>query len=209
MQFKVLFMDSQAKPLEDLRDIKRMMERSSRFISLSGWSGISAGLCALAGAWLADKEISGRTYSQLELERRLLLIASAVFVSALALAFLFTYRRARINGLPMWDSTARRLLLNTMVPITVGGLFIMGMMYHDVTRFISPACLVFYGLALVHASKYTLGEVRYLGYAEITLGLLNLWILDKSLLIWAIGFGVLHIVYGVWMWLKYERRPSK
>lgn len=206
-------MESQTQPLEALKDIKRMMERSSRFISLSGWSGIAAGLCALAGAWLANKEIEkfGHSFSEnrrisvIELEKNLLMIAAGVFVSALLLAFLFTYRRARLNKLPVWDTTARRLLLNTMIPICVGGLFIIGMLYNDVDMFVAPACLVFYGLALVHASKYTLGEVRYLGYAEMALGILNLWMLDKSLLLWALGFGICHIIYGALMWWKYER----
>ncbi|HMF73610.1 MAG TPA: hypothetical protein VK616_19150, partial [Flavitalea sp.] len=152
--------------LEALQDIKKMMERSSRFISLSGFSGISAGLCAFVGAWLGWKEIQNfkqgtGNYSDqrsvLELEKALITIASGVLIAALILAFLFTYRRARKNNLSVWDLTARRLMINTLVPLATGGLFIMGLMYHGATAFVGPACLVFYGLALVNGSKYTLG----------------------------------------------------
>jgi len=201
--------------LEALQDIKKMMERSSRFISLSGFSGISAGLCAFVGAWLGWKEIQNfkqgtGNYSDqrsvLELEKALITIASGVLIAALILAFLFTYRRARKNNLSVWDLTARRLMINTLVPLATGGLFIMGLMYHGATAFVGPACLVFYGLALVNGSKYTLGEIRYLGYGEIILGLLNLWMLGYSLVFWTIGFGGLHIFYGIIMWWKYDRK---
>jgi len=207
-------MDHQHQPLEALQDIKRLMERSSRFISLSGWSGIAAGVCALAGAWLAQREIKGfgnrigeysEYHSLLRLEINLLRIAVIVFICALLLAYLFTYRRARKNKLPLWDVTTRRLLINTMIPVVVGGMFIIGMLYNDVSSFVAPACLVFYGLGLVNGSKYTLGEIRYVGYGEIILGIINLWMLEHSLLLWAIGFGVLHIIYGIVMWWKYER----
>lgn len=200
--------------LAALQDIKKMMERSSRFISLSGFSGIAAGVCALVGAWLGWKELEKfrlgeGAYSTegaiLELEKTLITIASGVFLSALVLAFLFTYRRARKNNLSVWDITARRLMINTIIPLAAGGLFIMGMMYHGVTAFVGPACLVFYGLALVNGSKYTLGEIRYIGYGEIILGLINLWMIGYSLIFWTIGFGFLHIFYGLVMWWKYDR----
>jgi hypothetical protein len=201
--------------LEALHDIKKMMERSSRFISLSGISGIAAGVCALVGAWLGWQEIEKFKHGEgayagqrsvLELEKSLIGIASGVFVSALVLAFIFTYRRARKKQLPVWDLTARRLMLNTMLPLAAGGIFIMGLMYHGATAFVGPACLVFYGLALVNGSKYTLGEIRYIGYGEIILGSINLWMLSYSLVFWTIGFGFLHIFYGIVMWMKYDRK---
>jgi hypothetical protein len=201
--------------LDTLQDIKRMMERSSKFISLSGLSGIAAGVCALVGAWLGRNEIRAFVAKEgkyaeggavLSLEKSLMLIAAGVFVGALLLAFLFTYRRARKNGYSVWDRTARRLMINTMIPLVSGGLFIMGLMYHGATIFVGPACLVFYGLALVNGSKYTLGEIRYIGYGDVILGLIALWFPGYSLLLWTIGFGFLHIFYGVVMWWKYDRK---
>ena len=79
------------------------------------------------------------------------------------------------------------------------------MLQHNDWRFVAPACLVFYGLALVNASKYTLTDIRYLGYCEIIVGLLNMQWIGQGLYFWAFGFGVLHIVYGILMWWKYER----
>ena len=106
----------------------------------------------------------------------------------------------------MWGTTTRRLFWNTAIPLAVGGIFLLRMMEQGEYRFISAGCLIFYGLALVNASKYTLGEVRYLGYGQILLGIIALWQIGYGLQFWAMGFGVLHIVYGVAMWYKYERK---
>ena len=57
----------------------------------------------------------------------------------------------------------------------------------------------------VNASKYTLNDIRYLGLTEIFLGLVALVFLEYSLLFWAIGFGLVHIIYGIVMYYKYER----
>ena len=214
-------MDSQHQPLETLQDIKRIMERSSRFISLSGWSGISAGICALVGAWVAhlrlgsfvvrgtrtlgEYETGGSTGNSGDLFFDLLLIAIITFIAAFISAFFFTYIRSRRNGVPLWDRTVQRLAWNTILPMVVGGIVILRALEFGYYELVAPGCLIFYGLALVNASKYTLGEVRYLGYGQIILGILNLWIINEGLYFWAAGFGVLHIVYGVMMWWKYER----
>ncbi|WP_246228355.1 hypothetical protein [Paraflavitalea devenefica] len=213
-------MDSQHQPLETLQDIKRMMERSSRFISLSGWSGISAGICALMGAWAAYLRLkgflvyhSGRTHQGIYAEESasynlfidLMIIAAITFAAALISAFFFTYIRTRRNGVPMWDRTVQRLAWNTILPMAVGGIVILRALELGYYEMVAPGCLIFYGLALVNASKYTLGEVRYLGYGQIILGILNLWIINEGLYFWAAGFGILHIVYGAVMWWKYER----
>jgi hypothetical protein len=215
LYYKVLFMENKNESLETLRDIKRIMERSSRFISLSGLSGISAGLCALAGAWFAYDHIyeyynqfgqqgySGNEFSDLKLS--LLVIAAAVLAAALIFSLYFTNRRARQNKQKLWDHTSKRLLMNLVLPLLAGGLFILAMLQQNEWRFVAPACLIFYGLALVNAGKYTLNEVRYLGLLEILLGLINTQYIGYGLYFWAAGFGVLHIIYGVVMWWKYEK----
>ena len=216
-------MENQVHGLETLQDIRSMMEKSSRFISLSGWSGIAAGICALIGAGLAYPEIvayrvakSGtelvdplRDYSAGDshdrLEQKLIIIAAVVFITAFISAFLFTYFRSRKTGIPIWGGSARRLMWNTVLPMVTGGLVILKMLELGYYELIAPCCLIFYGLALVNGSKYTLGEVKYLGYGQVVLGIMNLWLLGYGLYFWAAGFGILHIIYGILMWWKYER----
>lgn len=209
-------MSEQHQPLETLQDIKRIMERSSRFISLSGWSGISAGVCALVAAFVtADRincwkigdclftRLSG--YEAVNLRQDLILIGSVTFVVAFILAFFFTYYRSRKNNTPVWNATVRRLMWSVMGPLIAGGLFLYRMMQLHQYELVAPGCLIFYGLALINASKYTLGEIRYLGYGQVLVGLINLWLIGYGLHFWTLGFGVLHIIYGIVMWYKYER----
>jgi hypothetical protein len=201
--------------LETLQDIKRMMERSSRFISLSGLSGVSAGICALIGAYFAHDWIE--TYMRTAasenfpadlrdgFETRMLLLAAGVLIAALATSTWFTWRKARKSQLPIWDHASKRLAVNMAIPLAAGGFFVLGLLNHSGWNYVAPSCLVFYGLALVNASKYTLTDIRYLGLLEILLGCICMYFPHEGLYFWAVGFGVLHIVYGLIMWWKYER----
>jgi hypothetical protein len=206
-------MSTQVSGLDTLQDIRKMMEKSSRFISLSGWSGIAAGSSALAGAWLALERI--RLYYDNEygtssrcidcLKADLIKIAAGIFIAALVGAFIFTFIRSKKEGVAIWGNCARRLLWNTLLPMLAGGIFVLRLIQHQQYDLIASSSLIFYGLALVNGSRYTLGEIMYLGYAEIITGLVCLWLPRYGIYCWAFGFGFLHIVYGVAMWWKYER----
>lgn len=205
--------------LDTLKDIKQMMERSSRFISLSGLSGIAAGICAMIGAWFAYGIISGnhrhKEYSNyypdiISLRQfmgyALFQIALLTLIAAFALALIFTWIKSRKNKVAIWGTSSKRLMWNVAVPLIAGGIFLLRMIQLGYFGMIAPGCLIFYGIALINASKYTLGEVRYLGYCQVILGLINCWFLGYGLYFWTIGFGVLHIIYGAMMWWKHERK---
>ena len=217
-------MNTQHEPLQELRHIKKMMERSSRFISLSGLSGISAGICALVGAWFANEiiERSGgpalkgriyeRDYSIDTLHEfmgsKLFNIAAITLIAALFFAFLFTYLRSKKNNIAIWGTASRRLLTAVAIPMIAGGIYLLREIQVGNYGLIAPGCLIFYGLALVNGSKYTLDEVRYLGYGQIVLGIINCWLPGYGVYFWATGFGLLHIIYGILMWYKYERTTA-
>ena len=214
-------MSNHQTPINTLQDIKQMMERSSRFISLSGWSGIAAGTCALVGAYFGHIALKRNYYSVSTSNQdensyfpfllrqlfsdRLFHIALVTFITAFISAFVFTYLRSRKNNTPIWSITARRLLINVCIPMITGGIYLLKLIENGTYGLIAPGCLIFYGLALINGSKYTLGEIRYLGYCEIILGIISCWFIGWGLYFWAIGFGLLHIIYGTVMWYKYER----
>ena len=216
MCLKVLFMSVQNQHLDTLQDIRRMMKRSSKYLSLSGLSGIAAGCWALVGAYFAYDWITeyynnyGDAYSGAafqKLKSSLLLLAAAVLAAAIMSAFFFTWRRASKNKLPLWDHTTKSLTINMLIPLVTGGLLILAMLRYNEWRFVGSLSLIFYGLALVNASKYTLNEIMYLGLSQIVLGLINTQYIVYSLYFWALGFGLLHIIYGFAMWWKNERHP--
>lgn len=211
-------MHEQEQQLEALQDIRRLMHRSSKFLSLSGLSGIAAGFWALVGCYLAYNWINnyyegysehgfvGLAFQKLKLS--LMLLAAAVLAAALVSAFYFTWRRAARNRMPLWDHTSRMLMINMLIPLVTGGLMILALLRYNDWRFVVSMSLVFYGLALVNGSKYTLSEIRYLGILEIILGLVSTQFIGYGLYFWAVGFGVLHIIYGFIMWWKNERTPE-
>ena len=206
--------------LQTLSEIRSLMERSSRFISLSGLSGIFAGIFALLGATAAYLYLKiglfSRSYYTYATDDRgsikmdfitfFFTDAILVLVFSLIFGFYFTRRNARKKGLKVWDKTAERLFGNFIIPLVTGGLFCLVLLYHHLVYLIAPCTLIFYGLALLNASKYTLHEVRYLGISEVLLGLISSIYIGFGLLFWAIGFGILHIVYGTVMYFKYENR---
>jgi hypothetical protein len=196
-----------SKYADDLREIRDMMERSSRFISLSGWSGISAGLIALAGSYYAYSYIlpSRSLYDKIANNEPVDLLITAIIVLVLAVSagLFFTQRRARLHNEKIWTANTRRLLINLAIPLVTGGIVCLILFFNGNLVLVAPLTLIFYGLSLVNASKYTLSEVRSLGLLEIVLGVASLMAPAYGLLLWALGFGVLHILYGILMKNKY------
>ncbi len=199
--------------LQDLTEIRSLMERSSRFISLSGLSGIFAGTFALIGAYFAYSrlmhEAQNIPYQNLTfyspIVRFLLLDGALVLGFSLLASIYFSARQAKKKGLKIWDSSSKRLLINTLIPLATGGLFCL-ILFQHAPQLIDSATLLFYGLALLNASKYTFDNVKYLGYIQIGLGLISGLVNDwhLGLLFWALGFGVCHIIYGIVMYREYK-----
>lgn len=212
-------MENERDQLTELGDIKRIMERSSRFLSLSGLSGVAAGICGLAGAFFAQMAIlhyatAAKQGGDLQLSAhaltgRLVWIAVFTLAAAVLLAIFFTARTARRSGLPLWDAASRRLVINLLIPLAAGGIFIVVMAGDGEYRYLAATSLLFYGLALINAGKYTLTDIRFLGLLETAAGIICLFFPGYGLYFWAFGFGALHLIYGVLMWNKYERNMGQ
>lgn len=217
-------MPAELDPLAQLTEIRALMERSSRFLSLSGLAGVGAGVVALAGAgvghwWLGTHYGAGpyggpsgfpafTTASAAERAAALpflLTLAGAMIGLSLLVAFFFTRRRAAQTGRLLWDGPARRLSVSLVAPLVAGGLFCLALYWRGAVSLVVPGLLLFYGLALLSASKYTLDEIRSLGYVQVTLGLVAVLLPGLGLVLFAAGFGVGHIAYGLRMYNRYER----
>ncbi len=201
--------EDQLKALSEMRDL---MNRSSRFLSLSGLSGICAGVFALIGAvvaWQYLYAIDDDLYGNLPVPTRFYTFffvdAGFVLFFSLIAGWYFSNRRAKKAGVPLLDETALRMLVNLFIPLATGGLFCIALLYYGIVGLIAPATLIFYGLALLNASKYTVKDIRFLGICQIILGLISTMFIFHGLIFWALGFGLLHIIYGTVLYYKYER----
>jgi uncharacterized membrane protein YgdD (TMEM256/DUF423 family) len=197
------------KYLKDIQDIKQMMSQSTQFISLSGLSGILAGVYALIGSYIVNSLLEQNKYDVVIIEgltfKLIVLTALVVLLLSLITAFIMTKQKAKKVGEKVWNAAAKRLLINFCIPLFTGGIFAILLLRHEIYGLIAPITLIFYGLACLNASKYTLKDVRYLGITEIVLGLIAVEFSGYGLYFWVLGFGICHIVYGALMYFKYDR----
>jgi hypothetical protein len=199
--------------LQDISEIKQLMNKSSKFLSLSGLSGVFAGIYALIGAYLAhiliqDRLVIARPYTneQASLLIQLLLLAFAIMVLSVLTALYFSYNKARKNNEKMWDVGSKNLLMSFLLPLITGGIFALILIIRQYYGLLSGVTLIFYGLALINASKYTYGTIYYLGISEVLIGLTAVAVPGYGIYFWAIGFGIFHIIYGLIMYYKFDRK---
>ena len=200
--------------IRDIAEMRSMMERTSKFMSLSGLSGIMAGIYALAGAYIAYDYFDFNTYAVLNNTEtvisspgllKVVLVAFSVLILSIGTAIFLSRRKADSNGEKLWNASARRLVINMSVPLITGGLLILIMILKGMIGFVAPFTLIFYGLALYNSSKFTYEEMRSLGLIQVMLGLISSFFVEYGLLFWALGFGIFHIIYGIYMHYRYER----
>lgn len=193
----------------DIAAIRHMMERSSKFLSLSGWAGVMAGLYALGGAWLAYDQFNFNpaepAYPAILMPMQLIVLAVVILILALGTAVVLSHRKAVKRNERIWNTASRRMLLQMAFPLVAGGLFALILISKDLVGLLTPVTLLFYGLSLVCAGSFTYKEIRFLGIMEILLGLAGACYTAYGLLFWAIGFGLLHILTGVYLHYKYEQ----
>jgi hypothetical protein len=202
------------KPEEELAEIKSMMERSTRFLSLSGLSGVLAGLYAFAAAGLAWYWIyfpcsswgaGAVTLSFREILNRLLLLGLATLIAAVSTAYFLSKKKGSNSSQLFWTPASKRFLQALFLPVALGGFFCFALLHEQAFGLIPAATLIFYGIGLVQSAQFTLGEIKNLGFTQLALGLIAAFFPDFGLLCWALGFGAFHVVYGALMYFRHER----
>ncbi len=199
------------KYIDDLKEIKDTLSRATRFISLSGLSGVSTGITALIGALVAYQTVFKNNdyliYNAVEISNEslwyLLLVSVGTLILSIGCAIFFTTIKTRKQNQSIWNIQVKRLLLNLSIPLIAGGLLCLMFLLKGFIGFLCPLTLIFYGLALINGSKYTLTEIRNLGIIEILLGLIAFQFINYGILFWALGFGVFQIIYGLIVQKKY------
>lgn len=196
--------------LKDISDIKSLMNRSSRFISLSGLSGILAGIYALIGAtiayWLVTTSVRGYLILDGTIFKLCVLILALIAILSIMTAIYLSTKKAKKHGEKIWDAASKRLVINFIVPLIVGGLYILAILNQEKYGQTAALMLIFYGLALINASKYSIGDIQYLGFIEVVLGLICAVLPGYGFWLWVIGFGIMHIIYGTYMHFKYDKQ---
>jgi fumarate reductase subunit D len=202
------------KPENELAEIKSMMERSTRFLSLSGLSGVLAGIYALIGATVAyywiyfpNPPFGFRTtiIDDAAVFAKLIMLALLILALSLVSAYFLSQKKSQRLSTNLWTPAGRRFLQALFIPVLIGGIFCLALVLRGYLIVVAPSTLIFYGLALINASQFTLSDIKYLGFGELILGLISAFFPGYGLITWAIGFGILHVIYGSMMYYKYDR----
>ncbi len=218
-------MNDNLNPLESIQEIKSYMQKSSRFLSLSGWSGIWVGTCGIISGLIAiyllnQSNISPINYNYYgegyksegfyslkeTLRFKLLIVAIVTFMVAIAGGFFFSAQKAKKDGVIFFNHVFKRMFVNFSIPLITGGLVCLAFIRYNLIILIAPSTLVFYGLALLMVARDTLDEIKKLALFEILLGVLSFFFLRHNVIFWIIGFGFLHVIYGIIMWNKYDKK---
>lgn len=194
---------------EDIKVIRELMEKSTKFLSFNGLSIVFAGGFALAGAGIAHSILNGTAGN--EWQRNILLLADALLVFFLSVCVItyFCWKKARARQESLFSSTTRRAAYSLLLPLLAGGVFSLVFLYRGDVAVVCASTLIFYGLGVTNASKYTFPELQYLGISEVVLGLLSLFFIGSGIYFWAAGFGVCHIIFGFIMYFRYEKNNNK
>lgn len=199
-------MKEQNQHLDHLQEIKKLMEKSSKSGSLSGIAGIIIGILAISGVSLTyyflDKSPFEPGYFLIEREKFdvLVLIAFIVLFLSLVTGAVMAVKKDTWN-----DLATKKLLFNLFIPLIVGGIYSITLYYQGLFGWIAPVTMIFYGLGLFSAGKFSMPEIQFLGIIFSALGLFATFLIDYGLLIWGFGFGFLHLIFGIIIYLKYEK----
>jgi len=191
--------------IRDISQMRSMMERSTKFFSLSGVAGVVAGIYALIGAFIVWRVFDFDLGNHNAVLLKLIGLAAVVLLLAIGTAFFLSYKKANRRREKFWNATSRRFAINMAVPLLAGGLLILILLSKDLIGLALASTLIFYGLALYTASKFTYEEVRSMGLVQVLLGLAAAYLEEYGLLFWTLGFGVVNIIYGIYLHYRYER----
>ena len=196
---KYFYMDKN-KALESVNEIKELMEKSSKFVSLSGITAVMAGVYSFVGAYVV-----GRVFNSEASLAEMVVVASLVLMVSVITACVLSVYKAKKTGTKLFSRLTYRTAWNFSLPLLVGGLFCIALLLHENYGVISSVMLLFYGLSLVNVSKFTYSNVAWLGYAFLALGIVDCFFEGHALMFWTIGFGGFHLLYGILFYLQYER----
>lgn len=207
-------MKSPQDAVDHLDHIRSIMERSTTFMSLTGLSGVMAGIFGLLttaviayglGTAFFDDTAKMHLANNAELRYMIVGVAAAALFVTLATAVTLTVRKARSKGLSVWDKVTQRFAVHLFLPLSAGGLFTIALALDGQLDFVCPAMLLFFGLSLLNASRFVQCDMFWLGTAEVALGLVASFVPTLGLILWGAGFGLATLIYGTLMYYKYER----
>jgi hypothetical protein len=191
---------------ENLRVIRQTMERSTKYSTLSGLSGVLIGLAAIAGV-LATNWLTGDAPPGASVYRHpsaLALVWVSVLVMAVAIDFACNKRRAARVGKHVVSPLGAHIVLAALPAFLAGGVLTLFFYQHALLYYVWGVWMLSYGLAISAVGLFSVKPVLALGAAFVLAGAVTLLLpLPYHLYMMALTFGGFHIGYGVVMARKH------
>ena len=184
-----------SRAADHLRYIRETMERAAEFTAVPGWGGVTIGLTALAAALLASRQATPRAWVAVWLAEAFVAVAIAAPAAA---------TKARRANSSLFSGPGRKFVLSFAPPIIVGGLLTVAMYNLGVIAALPGVWLLLYGTAIVTGGAFSVRAVPIMGLCLMALGGFALFApASWGNLFMAAGFGLGHIVFGLWIALRY------
>ena len=179
---------------ENLRVIRQVMERSTKYSTLSGLSGVLVGLTAIVGV-AATRSVRDIYDHPL----RLALIWLIVLAVAVGIDFVRNKRRAARVGKQVVSPLGAHILVAALPAFFAGAVLTAFFALHHLLFYVWGAWMLCYGLAICAVGLFSVRPVSYLGMAFALAGALTLFLqAPDPLAMMALTFGGFHIAYGLW-----------
>lgn len=175
--------------MDNLRFIRETMEAAGTFTAVSGWGQVVIGVTAICAAVLASRETTPSNW---------VLVWAAEAILALLISVWFMYNKAKTASLPLLTSSARKLLFSFTPVFVVGMVMTFAFVKMGMTHLLPGIWMLLYGTAVVAAGAFSVRIVPVMGASFIVLGAVALLSPESwNTAIMILGFGVLHMVFGV------------
>ena len=176
------------RAMDNLRFIRETMERSASFTAVSGWAGVAMGVVALGAAAVA--RLQEAPWAWLAVWLAAASLSAAVAVGGMAM-------KSRSVGTPLFSGPGRKFASSFAPPIAVGGALTLALFGAGQTALLPGTWLLLYGAAVVTGGAHSVRIVPLMGVMFMATGAVALALPGWGDVFMAVGFGLLHLVFGV------------
>jgi len=176
------------RAMDNLQFIRETMERSAVFTSVPGYGGALMGATAVGAAIIAHSQ---------PLITNWLIVWLVEAALAFSIGFFALWQKSKNSGESLASVPAKKFALAFAPPIVAGIILTALFYYRGFFEFLPCAWLTLYGTAVVTGGAYSVKIVPTVGWIFVALGAVAAFAPARAgNLLMALGFGVLHIVFG-------------
>lgn len=180
--------------MDNLRYIRRAMERAGSFTAVPGVGGAVMGATALAAAWVAGRRPDAGWLLAVWLVEACLALAIGIAGAAL---------KSRRANMPLLCGPGRKFVAGFAPPMLAGALLTAVLFRAGLPVYLPGMWLLLYGAGVLSGGAASVRVVPLMGACFMVAGAVALAAPVSGPALLAAGFGGLHVVFGIVIAVKY------